>query len=135
MSMLLNIVTPERRTFSDSVDQVVLPGSEGEMGVLPGHAALVTTLKPGELRYLKDGQETSLAVGEGVVEVTQTGVSVLTDMAILEADINEALVQEALERAERALLEKIGSEEVAAVQASIQKSLAQLHLKRRRRNL
>lgn len=135
MSMLLNIVTPERRTFSDSVDQVVLPGSEGEMGVLPGHAALVTTLKPGELRYLKDGQETSLAVGEGVVEVTQTGVSVLTDMAILEADINEALVQEALERAERALLEKIGSEEVAAVQASIQKSLAQLHLKRRRRKL
>ena len=135
MSMLLNIVTPERRTFSDSVDQVVLPGSEGEMGVLPGHAALVTTLKPGELRYLKDGQETSLAVGEGVVEVTQTGVSVLTDMAILEADINEALVQEALERAERELLEKIGSEEVAAVQASIQKSLAQLHLKRRRRNL
>ena len=92
MSMLLNIVTPERRTFSDSVDQVVLPGSEGEMGVLPGHAALVTTLKPGELRYLKDGQETSLAVGEGVVEVTQAGVSVLTDMAILEADINEALV-------------------------------------------
>ncbi|MCC6881184.1 MAG: ATP synthase F1 subunit epsilon [Verrucomicrobiales bacterium] len=135
MSMLLNIVTPERRTFSDSVDQVVLPGSEGEMGVLPGHAALVTTLKPGELRYLKDGQETSLAVGEGVVEVTQAGVSVLTDMAILEADINEALVQEALERAERALLEKVGSEEVAAVQASIQKSLAQLHLKRRRRNL
>lgn len=135
MSMLLNIVTPERRTFSDSVDQVVLPGSEGEMGILPGHAALVTTLKPGELRYLKDGEETSLAVGEGVVEVTQAGVSVLTDMAILEADINEALVQEALERAERALLEKIGSEEVAAVQASIQKSLAQLHLKRRRRNL
>ncbi|MEZ5430673.1 MAG: F0F1 ATP synthase subunit epsilon [Verrucomicrobiales bacterium] len=73
--MLLNIVTPERRTFSDSVDQVVLPGSEGEMGVLPGHAALVTTLKPGELRYLKDGQETSLAVGKGLLRLLRRGLS------------------------------------------------------------
>lgn len=135
MAMQLNIVTPEKRTFSDTVEQVVLPGSEGEMGVLPGHVALVTTLQPGELRYLKDGVETSLAVGEGVVEVTQQGVSVLTDMAIGEDDINEAAVQEALQRAEAALHEKVDAEEIAAVQVAIQKSLAQLELKRRRRHL
>lgn len=135
MPMRLDIVTPEKRTFSDSVELVVLPAAEGEMGVLENHTDLITTLIPGELRYTKDGEEHELAVGSGVVEVTATSVSVLTDMAIREADIDEAAVQEALERAEKALQEKLGDEEIATVQAAIQKSLAQLHLKRKRRRL
>ena len=134
MGMRLEIVTPERKTFSDTVDLVVLPGSEGEMGVLENHADLVTALIPGELRYLKDGVETELAVGSGVVEVNAHSVSVLTDMAVSEAEIDEAAVQEALQRAEAALRENhIGDEEVATVEAAIQKSLAQLQLKRKRR--
>lgn len=133
MPFRLEIVTPEEKTFSDDVDLAVIPGSEGEMGILPGHAALVTTLIPGELRYSKDGEDHELAVGEGVVEVTQTRVSVLTDLAIREADIDEAMVQAALERAEQALQEKVGDEEIAVVQAAIQKSLVQLRLKRKRR--
>lgn len=135
MALRLEIVTPEKRTFSDMVDLVVLPAAEGEMGVLHNHTDLITTLVPGELRYEKDGEEHDLAVGGGVVEVTATSVSVLTDMAVREADIDEAAVQEALERAEKALQEKLGDEEIATVQAAIQKSLAQLHLKRKRRRL
>jgi F-type H+-transporting ATPase subunit epsilon len=135
MAMRLEIVTPEEQTFSDVVDLVVLPGVEGEMGVLENHADLVTTLAPGELRYTKNGEEHELAVGEGVVEITGTSVSVLTDLAIREADIDEEAVSEALERAQRALSEKIGDEEIATVQAAIQKSMAQLHLKRKRRRL
>ncbi|MCB1077815.1 MAG: ATP synthase F1 subunit epsilon [Verrucomicrobiae bacterium] len=135
MSLHLEIVTPEKRTFSDSVDLVVIPGIEGEMGVLENHAPLVTTLAPGELRYSKGGVEHELAIGEGVVEVTSKSVSVLTDMALSEEEIDEAAVAEALERAEKALKEKIGDEEIATVQAAIQKSMAQLHLKRKRRRI
>ncbi len=135
MAMRLEIVTPERRTFSDVVDLVVLPGIEGEMGVLEKHAPLVTTLAPGELRYTKGGEEHELAVGEGVVEITGNSVAVLTDMALSESEIDEAAVTAALERAERALQEKLGDEEIATVQAAIQKSMAQLHLKRKRRTL
>ena len=136
MAMRLEIVTPEKRTFSDVVELVVLPGIEGEMGVLENHADLVTTLTPGELRYTKGGEEHELAVGEGIVEITGRSVSVLTDLAISESEIDEAAVTEALERAEAALKEDhMGDEEIATVQASIQKSLAQLHLKRKRRQL
>lgn len=133
MAFRLDIVTPDKRTFSDDVDGVVIPGSEGELGVLEGHAPLVTTLLPGELRYTKDGQEESLAVGEGVVEITRESVAVLTDLAVSSDEIDEAAVEDALKRAEAALSEKVSDEEIATVEASIQKSLAQLTLKRKRR--
>lgn len=136
MAMRLEIVTPEQRTFSDVVDLVVLPGIEGEMGVLEYHADLITTLAPGELRYTKNGEEHELAVGEGVVEITGSTVAVLTDMALTESEIDEDAVSAALERAEKALREDhLGDEEIATVQAAIQKSMAQLHLKRKRRTL
>ena len=135
MSIRLEIVTPEEKIFSDDVDAVIVPGIEGEMGILEQHAALITNLQPGELRYTKSDEEHELAVGEGIVEVTGTTVSVLTDLAIGEADIDEAVVQDALDRAQLALQEKLGDEEIATVQAAIQKSLAQLHLKRKRRRV
>ncbi len=138
MPFKLEIVTPEARIFSDDVDSVVLPGSEGEMGVLPAHSNLVTTLKHGELRYTKGGQTTELAVGEGLVEVTGTTTRVLTDMAIGADEIDEKTVEEALERAKHALANiKPGSadEEVAATMAIIQRSTAQLHLKRKRKTV
>jgi F-type H+-transporting ATPase subunit epsilon len=133
MSLHLEIVTPEKEVFSDQVDGVVVPGSEGEMGVLPAHTPLVTMLLPGELRYTKDGKEEELAVGEGMLEVTGQRVAVLTDMALAEHEIDETAVEEALKRAEERKAGLTGDEEIAAVEASIQKSLAQLHLKRKRR--
>ncbi|MEM8954471.1 MAG: ATP synthase F1 subunit epsilon [Verrucomicrobiota bacterium] len=133
MGLHLEIVTPEKEVFSDEVSTVVVPGTEGEIGVLPAHAPVVTMLLPGELRYSKDGKEEELAVGEGMLEITGTRVAVLTDMALAEHEIDEDAVEEALKRAEERKAGLVGDEEIAAVEASIQKSLAQLQLKRKRR--
>ena len=134
-TLRLEIVTPEAKTFSEDVDMVTMPGADGELGILPLHAPLMTQLKPGELRIKRGGQETILAVGDGFAEVLPHRVSILTDLAVTEANIDEAAVQAALERAQAAKAAKdLGGEEAAAVEAAIAKSLAQLHVKRRRRS-
>jgi F-type H+-transporting ATPase subunit epsilon len=131
-TLKLEIVTPETTAYSEDVEMVTLPGAEGELGVYPNHVPLLTTLNPGELRVLKGGQETFLAIGEGFVEITGTSVSVLTDMALESAVIDESAAEAAVARAKAAMKEDLGSEEIAAVQASLSKALAQLHVKRRR---
>ena len=126
MSLHLSIVTPEKKIFSDTVGNVYMPGADGEMGVLDGHAALVTSLAPGELRYEKDGQIVTLAVGSGFAEVTQEKVNILTDMALGEDQIDEAKVEEAMQRAEeqlKGISHSDDAEEVAHLQAIIAKSL------------
>lgn len=132
----LEIVTPEEKTYSDDVDSVVIPGIEGELGVLPMHAPLMTQLEPGELRVLKGGKELRLAVGEGFVEITSEKVAVLTDMAVKESDIDEAAAEEAIRRAEQAMTgEKLSNEEYAANNAALLRSLALIKVKRRRHHL
>ena len=133
--MLLEIVTPEGKAFSDDVSGVVLPGALGEMGILPNHAALVSTLTAGELRYTKDGKTTELAIGTGFAEITGERVNVLTEMAIRDADIDESAVQAALDRAQARLKEDVLPEETAAIEAAIANSMAQLQLKRKRRTV
>src|SRR3954463_15664456 len=133
MPLRLEIVTPEQRAYSDDVDLVVLPGVEGEMGIYPMHVPIMTQIKPGELVVTKGHETLYLAVGEGFVEVTQTHVNVLTDMALEEKAIDPSAAQAAVERAQTRLKEgTLGAEEVAAVQAALDKSLAQLRVKRRR---
>lgn len=129
----LEIVTPEQKIYADDVDSVVIPGLEGEMGILPQHVPLMTQLLPGELRVMKAGEELRLAVGEGFVEIGADKVAVLTDMAIKENDIDESAAEEAMKRAEEAMRsKKMSDEEHATVKASLQKSLAQIRVKRRR---
>lgn len=137
MSLLnLEIVTPEKRAYSGSARMVVVPGAEGELGILPEHMPLMTQILPGEVQVTTEGgEELFLAVGEGFVEVTPERVSVLTDMAIEEADIDESAVAEAVARAEQELRDRaLAGEELATVQASLLKSLAQLRVKRRGRH-
>lgn len=136
-TLKLEIVTPEKLAYSDDVDSVVLPASEGEMGVLPMHIPLMTMIKPGELVVNKGNTQSFLAVGEGFVTVNQTSVKVLTDMAIEWEAIDEHAAEAAVKRAQDAIASKhdLGGEEAAAVQASLAKSLAQLHVKRRRRGI
>ena len=137
MSLHLEIVTPEKKVFSDTVEDVYLPGEDGEMGVLEMHAALVTSLQAGELRYRKDGEVYELAVGGGFAEVTQEKVSVLTDTALGEDEIDEAAVEAAIKSAEDALhglKHDENAEEIAHLQAMIAQSMAKLKLKRKRRN-
>ncbi|MEY3896399.1 MAG: synthase subunit epsilon [Verrucomicrobiota bacterium] len=133
MPLHLDIVTPEKKIFSDTVDNVYLPGADGEMGILPQHAGLVTALKPGELRYLHNGKVEKLAIGSGFAEVTQTKVIVLTDMALGEAEIDELTAEEAIQRAKEKLQgveHSMDAEEVAYLQGVIAKSSAALHFKK-----
>ena len=132
-TLKLEIVTPEGIAFSEDVHLVTLPAVEGEMGVYPGHVRLITQLVPGEIIVSKDGQDRFLAVGEGLVEVAGARVAILTNMAISAENIDEAKVEEARARAAARLSEKISDEEVATVNASLARSLAQLQVKRRRR--
>jgi F-type H+-transporting ATPase subunit epsilon len=131
MTLKLEIVTPEQKIYSEDVEMVTLPGREGELGIYPKHVPVLTTLKPGELRAIKNGRETSMAVGEGFVEIKGDAVSVLTDMALEPEKIDVAAAEKAVERAQAAMKEDHTAEEVAAIQASLQKALAQLHVKRR----
>ena len=132
-TLRLEIVTPQATVFSEDVHMVTLPAIEGEMGVYPHHLRLITQLVPGEVIVATDGQERYLAVGEGLVEVTADRVMIVTDMAIPSDRIDEAKAEEARERAAARLAEKTSDEEVASVNASLARSLAQLHVKRRRR--
>ena len=101
MALHLEIVTPEKKIFSDTVGNVYLPGADGELGILDGHAALVTALRPGELRYEKNGQTVFMAIGTGFAEVTEHRVNVLTDLAAEAEQIDETKVEEAMRRAEQ----------------------------------
>ena len=105
------------------------------MGVLELHAALVTALQPGELRYDKDGETHELAIGSGFAEVTQEKVSVLTDSAFGEDEIDEAVEEEAMKRAEEQLADVSGkdAEEAAHLQSVIATNAARLLLKRKKR--
>ena len=132
-TLRLEIVTPDATAYSEDVQMVTLPGSEGELGVYPNHVPLLTTLLPGELRVLKDGRETFLAVGEGFVEIRGERVSVLTDVALEASSIDEGAAEAAVARAQAAMKEDHSAEDVAAIQATLQKALAQLNVKRRRR--
>ena len=134
MSLHLEIVTPEKKIFSDTVDNVYLPGADGEMGILPSHAGLVAALQPGELRYLRGGQVITLAIGSGFAEIAHDKVIVLTDMALGEAEIDEQAAEEAKLRAEeklKAVDHDMGAEEVAYLQGVIAKQTAALCFKRK----
>jgi len=132
-TLKLEIVTPDAQVYSEDVDMVTLPGVEGEMGIFPNHIPLMTQLSAGELSVRKDGQDYFLAVGDGFVEITGERVSILTDMAIKAENIDEAKAEEARQRAETRLAEKLDDEEIAAVNAALAHSLVQLKVKRRHR--
>jgi F-type H+-transporting ATPase subunit epsilon len=130
-TLKLEIVTPEGVTYSEDVEMVTLPGSEGEMGIYPNHVPLMTQVAAGEVAARRSGKDDFLAVGEGFVEITGERVAILTDMAVKAENIDEAKAEEARKRAESRLAEKLDDEEAAMVAASLAHSLAQLKVKRR----
>ena len=132
-TLKLEIVTPEAKTFSDDVDMVELTGGEGEMGILPQHQPLMTELVAGEIRAIKGNQNIFLAVGDGFVQITGDRVSILTDMAILAENIDEAAAEQARQRAEERLKQKLSDEDSATVHAALAHALTQLQVKRRRK--
>jgi F-type H+-transporting ATPase subunit epsilon len=130
-TLKLEIVTAEGSAYSDDVEMVTLPGVDGQFGVYPQHVHLMTQMEPGEIIVRKDGHETFFASGAGLIEVTATSVAILTDLAVQADKIDEAKAEEARRRAEARLKEKLADEEVASINASLARSLAQLRVKRR----
>ena len=133
-TLKLEIVTPSAVVYSEDVSLVALPGRQGDMGIYPNHVPLMTKVAAGEVEVTRDGQKEMLAVGEGFAEVTGDRVSILTDMAALEADIDEAKAEEALKAAEDRLKgESLSDEQVIAAEAAAAAALAQLKVTRRNR--
>jgi F-type H+-transporting ATPase subunit epsilon len=132
-TLRLEIVTPDGKAYSEDVEMVTLTGVQGEMGILPQHIPLMTKMVPGELVVRKGGRDHFVVVGGGLVQVTATRVNILTDMAVAADKMDEAKAEEARQRAEARLREKLGEEEVATINASLARSFAQLRVKRRHR--
>ena len=135
MPLTLEIVTPEGRVYSETVDTVVLPTLQGEIGILPGHLPLLTQIEDGELRVQKGTTTESLACGRGFAEITADRISVLAEQAIDIAKIDEAAVENACRRAEAALAQKqnLSAEEAERLEGVVRFAYAQLDVKRRRR--
>jgi F-type H+-transporting ATPase subunit epsilon len=132
-TLKLEIVTPEGTVYSEDVEMVTLPGIAGQMGIYPQHVPLISQMVPGEMIVRKDGRDSFVATGGGLIEVTANRVSILTDLAVPADRIDEAKAEEARRRAEARLQQKLSAEELAAVNASLTRSLVQLRVKRRRR--
>ncbi len=132
-TLKLEIVTPDAVVYSEEVEMVTLEGVEGQMGIYPQHVRLMTQLVPGEMIVHKDGRDDFLAVGEGLVEITNDRVAIVTDMAVSAENIDEARAEEARQRAAARLQEKLSSQDLASVNATLTRSLAQLSVKRRHR--
>ena len=127
MTMHVNIVSAEKELFSDTAEVVVAPASQGEVGIYPRHTQMLTTLKPGEVRITKqDGEEESIYVSGGILEVQPHVVTILSDTAVRAADLDEAAAMQAKERAEQALKDKTGDMEEAEAMAQLAEAVAQL---------
>ena len=129
----LEIVTPEAKAFSEDVDMVVLPGVEGELGILPLHVPLMTRLLPGEVRITQEQKQVEMVVGNGFIEVLPDRVCILTDMAMADSEVDENAAEEAIKRAQAILQEKqLSSDEITETESALARSIAQLKFKRRR---
>ncbi len=134
-TLKLEIVTPESKIYSEDVEMVTLPGSEGEAGIYPNHVPLLTQVQAGEIVVRRDGNEEIVAIGEGFAEVTGEHVAILTDNAANSGDIDEAAAEQAKAKAEQRLQEggDISEDEARALNQAIFYSQAQIKAKRRKR--
>ena len=130
----VDLVSPERIVYSDDgVEMVIAPGADGELGILPNHAPLLTALGIGELRIRKGEEEESFAVGGGFLEVLANRVIVMADVAELADEIDIARAEAARERAERRYREAPEGLDIARLQAALRRSSVRLKVARRRR--
>jgi F-type H+-transporting ATPase subunit epsilon len=135
MALTLEIVTPEARVYSDTIDTVVIPTVDGEIGILPGHIPLLTQVEHGELRVTKGTSVLFLAVGGGFAQISGDKISVLAEHAISEEKIDEKAAEQAMQRAELAMKEAkdMDPNEFEHLQTMVRFAGTQLAIKRRRR--
>jgi F-type H+-transporting ATPase subunit epsilon len=135
MPLTLEIVTPEAKVYSDTIDTVVIPTVEGEIGILPGHIPLLTQVEHGELRVSKGGTTQMLVVSGGFAQIDKDRVRVLAEYAITEEKIDEHAVEDALKRAEQELKDAkdMDPQQYEHLQSLVRYSGVQLAVKRRQR--
>jgi F-type H+-transporting ATPase subunit epsilon len=135
MPLTLEIVTPEAKVYSDTIDSVVIPTVEGEIGVLPGHIPLLTQVEDGELRVTKGTTTQLLVVSGGFAQIDGDRVRVLAENAINEEKIDEQAVEAALRRAEQQLREAkdIDPQQYEHLQGMVRYAGVQLAVKRKKR--
>ena len=135
MTVKLDIVTAARIAFSGEVESIVAPGIEGEMGILPHHAPLMTTLNAGELVVRSSGEEYSMAISGGFLEVQPDRVIILADAAERVEEIDIARAEEAKRRAQEVLEHPVSPDEAARAEAALRRALARIGVveKRKRR--
>lgn len=135
MPLTLEIVTPEAKVYSDTIDSVVIPTVEGEIGVLPGHIPLLTQVEDGELRVTKGATTELLVVSGGFAQIDGDRVRVLAENAINEEKIDENAVEAALKRAEEQLRESkdMDPHQYEQLQSMVRYSGVQLAVKRKKR--
>jgi F-type H+-transporting ATPase subunit epsilon len=133
MPMRLEIITGERVLFQGDVESVVAPGSEGELGVLPHHAAVMTMLQPGELFYTIDGAETSFALTGGFMEIRGDHVVVLADAAERVDEIDEARAEEAVRRARERIAARVSDVDLERAVQSLRRAQIRVQTVQRRR--
>ena len=134
MSLTLEIVTPEAKVYSDTVDSVVIPTVEGEIGILPGHIPLLTQVDGGELRVIKGAETLFLAISGGFAEIDGDKVRILAENAINEEKIDENAVELAMKRAEQELRDtkQLDPQQLEHLQSLVRYAGVQLAVKRRR---
>ena len=135
MSIRVDIVTAERLVFSEEADIVMVPGVDGEMGILPHHEPIMTMIKPGEILIRKGGEEHSLAVSGGFLEVTPDHITILADAAERADEIDIARAEAAKKRAEESLTGRTAAKtDLANAEASLRRALARLKVAEKRRS-
>jgi F-type H+-transporting ATPase subunit epsilon len=127
-TMHVTVVTAERELFDGEADELIAPGSEGQMGILPRHAALLATLKPGEMVIKLGGAEEPLFVSGGFIEVSNNQVTVLADAAEHAEEINEARAEEARRRAQERLEQATSEAERAELAAALERAINRLRV-------
>ena len=138
MPLILEIVTPEAKVYTETVDEVGLPTSEGRMHVLPHHVPVIAKLNAGEIKVVhRDREDEMLAVGSGFVEVFGDKVSILTDQAINVEEVDDSVIEEAIQRAQEALEEgkksNIDAAEIERLEAAARFAMAQKIARGKRR--
>ena len=133
-TMRLDIVTAEKLVYSDEVSSVVAPGAEGQLGILPNHAPLLTSLMPGELKVLKDGEETNIAVSGGFLEVLKNVVTVLADTAERAEDIDVERAEAALKRAQDKVNSSGSDLDLERAIRALKRSQARVFVSKRKRS-
>jgi len=129
MTMQLDVVSAEESLFSGAVQELIAPGSMGDLGIMPRHSQLITTLKAGELKYKTDDGEVSLFVAGGVMEVQPSIVTILADTAVRSEDLDEQTAKEAQKRAEDALEGKDPEDlDYEAIKAELDAAKAQIEM-------